>query len=228
MVHFWFHGLCERERTMEFTAILRTLLFEGRIPLHGPTPVRDEDRCAAESVLREFDQSYRLDCPGQAPELSLPAAVWAAEMFYGAAVAMTYREIDEAGVNEILSRPFPGRRNASGHYSVDLTFRLLPELHGRIKAASRSDPLLAHLENWAKEWPLSSVGLAGIVPENPEEILRHAALRVMYIDRILSRKDVSRLNSLEVREAVKAACGMHHHLAPEVHAAITTLEAQPE
>jgi hypothetical protein len=50
----------------------------------------------------------------------------------------------------------------------------------------------------------------------------------MYIDRILSRKDVSRLNSLEVREAVKAACGMHHQLAPEIHAAISTLEAQPE
>ncbi len=188
------------------------------------------DRQAAETVIREFEERYRLDCPGFPPRLSMPAAIWAAEMFHGAAVAMTYREIDEAGVDEILSQPFPGARDASAHYSVDLTFRLLPDLHLRAKAASRSDPLLHHIQKWAKEWPLSSVGMAGIIPEQIDEILANDCLRILYIDRLIARKDLSRLEPPKVRDAIRAAYGIHHQLAPEIHAALTaqTQEANPK
>ncbi len=215
---------------MEFASVLHSLLNEGRMQLRGPECPDDEDRRAAESVLAEFEQRYRLDCPGQPPELRMAAAVWAAEMFYGAVVALTFREIDEAGVDEILSRPFPGPRNTSAHYSVDLTFRLLPELHLRAKSASGSDPLLKHLEQWAKEWPLSSVGIPGIVPESLDEILDHDSLRSIYIDRIIAKQDVSRLDPPEVQDAAGAAYGMHHHLAPEIHKAVTSRnqEANPE
>lgn len=71
---------------MEFAATLRMLLDEGRVELHGAEVPADEDRQTAEPVLREFEQRYRLDCPGQPPELSLPAAMWAAEMYLGACV----------------------------------------------------------------------------------------------------------------------------------------------
>ncbi len=198
--------------------------------LRGAEFPEAEDRRAAESVLAEFEQRYRQDCPGQPPELSLPAAVWAAEMFYGAAVALSYREIDEAGIDEVLSQPFPGDRDASGHYSVDLTFRLLPELHLRARAASRSDPLLKHIEQWAKDWPLSSVGIPHILPKHLDEILQNDSLRGLYIDRVVAKKDLSRLGPPQVQDAAGAAYGIHHHLAPEIHNAIseTTQEANPE
>ena len=215
---------------MGFSTILRTLLNEGRMPLHGAECPSALDRHAAELVIREFEERYRLDCPGQPPKLLMPAAIWAAEMFYGAAVAMTYREIDEAGVDEILSQPFPTGRDASAHYSVDLTFRLLPELHIRAKAASRSDPLLHHIEKWAKDWPLSSVGMAGVASEQIDAILANDCLRILYIDRLIARKDLSRLESPKVRDALRSAYGIHHQLAPEIHAALAaqTQEANPE
>lgn len=215
---------------MGFSTILHLLLSEGRMPLEGAEFPGADDRREAEMVLGEFEERYRLDCPGQAPMLSLPAAIWAAEMFYAAAVAMTYREIDAAGVDEMLSQPFPEARDASAHYSVDVTFRLLPELYARAKATSRSDPLLSHIETWAKDWPLSSVGIPGIIPERIDDILADECLRVLYIDRVIARQDRSRLEHPEVQAAVRAACGIHHHLAPEIHAALTAIskQANPE
>lgn len=214
---------------MDFAATLRMLLNEGRIQLHGVELPGEEDRPEAEVVLRDFEKQYRLECPGEAPELSLPAAMWAADMFYRAAVILAYREIDEAGIEEILAPAFPAEQNVSAHYSVDLIFRLLPELHTRAKAASQSDPLLKHIEKWAGEWPLSSVGLFGVVPGPIEEILKNPSLRTLYVDRIITKKDTSRLDPPEVQEAVKAAYGMHHQLAPELHQALTSkTEANPE
>lgn len=134
---------------------------------------------------------------------------------------MTYREIDAAGVDEILSRPFPTDRDVSAHYSVDLTFRLLPDLYARAKAASRDDPFLNHIEQWANDWPLSSVGIAGVASEDIDELLRDDSLRILYVDRILARKDRARLHHPEVQDAVQRAYGMHDQLAPELHTAIT-------
>lgn len=214
---------------MDFAATLRMLLDEGRIQFHGVELPSDEERQEAEIVLREFEQQYRLECPGDPPKLSLPAAMWAAEMYFRAALILAYREIDEAGIAELLSLPFPADRDASGHYSVDLVFRLLPELHVRAKAASKSDPLLKPIEKWANEWPLSSLGMEGVVPEQIDEILQNPSLLTLYVDRIITKKDASRLKPPEVQEAVKAAYGIHHHLAPELHKILTTNpEATPE
>lgn len=214
---------------MDFAATLRMLLNEGRIQLHGVELPSAEDRAAGETVLRDFERPYRLEWPGDPPELSLPAAMWAAQMFYGAAVILAYREIDEAGIEEILSPKFPVPRDARAHYSVDLIFRLLPELHIRAKAASQSDPLLKHIGNWANAWPLSSVGMPGVVPESLDEILQNPSLCLMYVDRIITKKDTSRLGPPQVRDAVKAAYGMHPQLAPELHQILhTNPEATPE
>ena len=103
-------------------------------------------------------------------------------------------------------------------------------MHLRAKAASRSDPLLNHIEKWAKEWPLSSVGIPNIVPESLDEILQNDSLRGLYIDRIIAKKDLSRLDHPQVQDAARAAYGIHHHLAPEIHKAIsaTTQEANTE
>jgi hypothetical protein len=207
-----------------FAAILRMVLYEGRVHLYGAEPLTDEDRHAAEAVVREFEEDYRLDFPGQAPELSLPASLWAAEMFYGAALALTFREIDEAGVEEMLSRPFSARRDASAHYSVDLIFRLLPDLQRRARAAWPSDPLLKRIQTWTREWPLSSVGIREAIPERLDEILNHEGLRALYIDRIIAAKDLSRLDHPDVKVGVQTALGIHHFLAPEICAAIAATE----
>ena len=104
----------------------------------------------------------------------MPAALWGAEMMYAACQCLAFREIDEAELTRRLSRPFSGRPDASAHYSVDLTFRMLPDLYHRARSASRNDPLVARLQEWAEDWPLSSVGMPEAtrenLPANPKRI----------------------------------------------------------
>lgn len=203
-----------------FVSALRDLLDEGRLRLASPLVAPPEDVEAAHDVIALFEQRYRMEMPGEAPAYSPNAALWAAQMFHRAAQCLAFRAIDEAGMKQMLSLPFVGMRDASADYSVDLTFRLLPDLVQRARAASREDPLVERLLEWANEWPLSSVGITGVQPKDLEPILQHPSLRILYADRVLATKDLTRLNDPRVREAVNAAIGLHEELATEVNEAM--------
>jgi hypothetical protein len=211
-----------------FISVLQNLLDEGRVMLTTPAAPTVPELREAESLLARFEQRYRLEMPGEAPALSMPAAVWGAEMFFRACQCLVFREIDAAGVDELLCRPFAGRQDAAAHYSVDLTFRLLPDLFQRARAASRHDPLLERLQELADAWPLSSVGIAGIQPKHLEPILEHPCLRILYADRIIARQDLARLTDARVRASVLAAIGLHEELAPEVLSAAKASTHQDE
>jgi hypothetical protein len=218
-----------------FVTALRGLLEDGRAVLRTPLVPGPAELPAAESVLIEFEQRYRLEMPGEAPALSLPAALWGAEMTYFACQCLAFREIDEAELTSRLSRPFAGKWDASVHYSVDLTFRMLPDLYHRARATSRNDPLVARLAGWADDWPLSSVGMPAVTrekaaadPTRIDAILEHPSLRTLYIDRIIARNDLSRLSDRRVAELATAAIGLHEELAPELLAAANASNNQTE
>jgi MoxR-vWA-beta-propeller ternary system domain bpX4 len=214
------------EHRESFVTASRGLLEKGRVVLKTAfVPAAAEVR-AAEGVLIEFEQRFRLEMPGEAPAFSISAALWGAEMTYLACQCLAFREIDEAELSRRLSRPFVGSQDASAHYSVDLTFRMLPDLYHRARTASRNDPLVNCLQEWAGAWPLSSVGIPDATgknaPSDPKQIdsiLEHPSLRTLYVDRIMARKDLSRLSDPRVREGVTAAIGFHEELAPDLLAA---------
>ena len=65
-------------------------------------------------------------------------------------------------------------------------------------------------------------------PTQIESILEHPSLRTLYIDRIMARKDFSRLSDPRVRELVTAAIGLHEELAPDLLAAVNASNNQAE
>ena len=75
------------------------------------------------------------------------------------------------------------------------------------RSGAENDPLLAFLRQWAADWPLSSVGLPDVTPKSIEPIVQHACLLGIYRDRIIARKDRSRLGDPRVNEAVQQAEG---------------------
>ena len=223
------------EHRDHFVTALRGLLEEGRVVLKTPLVPAAAELRAAEGLLIEFEQRFRLEMPGEAPAFSLSAALWGAEMTYFACQCLAFHEIDEAELNDRLSQPFVGSRDAPVHYSVDLTFRMLPDLYHRARSASRNDPLVNRLLEWADAWPLSSVGISETTAEHAgadrkqiETILEYSSLRTLYIDRIIARKDLSRLSDPRVRELVTAAIGLHEQLAPELLAAANVSKHQAE
>ena len=70
---------------------------------------------------------------------------------------------------------------------------------------------------WAADWPLSSVGVPLDRPVDAaavESIVLDRALLTLYVDRIVARKDLSRLSHPSVVEAIRGAIGIHADLGP--------------
>jgi hypothetical protein len=141
-------------------------------------------------------------------------------MLYRACQFITYRDTGETTVAEMLAAACPASDPPSVHYSVDLTFRFLPDLGKLARCVSPRDPLLAHIGKWAVEWPLSSVGMADVGPVRIDPWAEDPCLLGLYVDRVIARGDLPRLGDRRVRKAVQRAVGPFPDLAPRMAAAI--------
>lgn len=197
---------------MGLAEFLTSLFDSGRISLPSPIPLDEEELRAADGAIEEFEQQYRWEMPGRPPAFSSTAARWAAVRFFRACQFTVFRDVDAGVLNsELLGEGED--RSASGHYSVDLTFRFLPDLMKLASSASGSDPLLDHLRRWGRQWPLSSIGISGIEPENLDAIAADSSLLQLYADRVISTGDKPRLSDARVQAAVDASLGMYRELA---------------
>jgi hypothetical protein len=112
------------------------------------------------------------------------------------------------------------------HYSVDLAFRFLPDLVNVVRSAT-DDPLLLALLDWARQWPLSSVGIKEISDVKIDPLLTSASLMQMYADRAIERGDVRSLGEAGAANAIRRSLGAHEHLAPELMRRLTLKAVQP-
>lgn len=191
-----------------------TALFEyGRVRV-GP-PDRDlppGELAEAGRIVQQQAAVLALEFPGQPPAWSADSAVWAAVSLYRACQLTVYRALDEQAIDELLAETCPSAGDAASHWSVDAVLRYLPDLVRHATTASPQDPLVARLRTWCAEWPLSSVGVAGITPQHEDQIANHSGLLQLYVDRILAKKDRSRLAHPAVRAAIDRSLGAHRPL----------------
>jgi hypothetical protein len=247
--HFGYKG----DMSATLPAFLTSLFADGRVRVPLPGPLTGTELAEAGETLAGFEAQYRQELPGTPPALCLPAARWAATMFYRACQFVAYRDVDAATIAEVLGEPLPtgaalpsksegdspifverklgqsperklGQSLASVHYSVDLTFRYLPDLVTLARTAAEQDPLVDQLLAWGSHWPLSSVGIG--LPAAPaiDGFAGDGCLLRLYVDRVLGRRDRARLADRRVREAVRQAVGAFAELAPEMAAAVEELE----
>ncbi len=204
---------------------ITALLEHGRVRVGPYVPtLQADDWSAAAVTLREWDASNRQEFPGAAPELNFAVLRWAAEQFYRACQFSVYRDVAAEQVAEALAAPCPAAEPRSQHYTVDLVLRFLPELHRLARSASEGDPLCDRLRQWAEQWPLSSVGMEKVNPTLPPAVCEHAGLLQLYVDRIIARRDTSRLVDPHVRAAVRTSLGYFDELAPQLAAALKTYD----
>ena len=192
---------------------LEQLFRSGQITV-PPTGAAWEFDGEAERWVLEFDRAARLAMPGTAPALEFAAAAWAAQRLAEACRLAIARDAGAEEIERAFSQRGPSERSAATDYSVDLFFRHLPDLLAWARRVSANDPLVAALRRLAEEWPLSSVGIAEIAPRAIDSFIGDAALRRLYADRIVARRDAARLADTRAAEAVRAALGAHAELAP--------------
>ncbi len=146
----------------------------------------DHSREDFSAEILSFDQVSRLNLAGAAPVLDPQTAAWAARMLYQICQLVALRNLAAAEAEKVLRIRCPSERSASVDYSADLFLRYLPNVHAIAKRAAGDDPLVALIEQFAAEWPLSSIGIDGIEPGPVDSFVQDFSLRQLYVDRIIA------------------------------------------
>lgn len=208
---------------MSLSRFLTSLFSEGPVRVSAAANQRgtllsptSQDLAEALEILTSFEMDYRHELPGVPPGLSEPAMLWGALTVFRASSFLAHRDVNEDIIRDAFEQTCPVPASASVCYSVDLTLRFLPDLIRLTKAASENDPLVGMLTRLARQWPLSSVGVAGVGTVNVTDITASECLLRIYVDRIFATKDRSRMDDLKVCEAIRAAIGLHPDLAVEL------------
>jgi hypothetical protein len=181
-------------------------------------------------ILVAAEKVAAMNLAGTAPEFSLLTARWAALLFYRACQFVVCRDIDAKTIQQLLQEKCPEAHSPQTDYSADLVFQYLPDVIGMTRAVASGDPLLEQLLALAREWPLSTVGVSDAGPVDAPAFISHRGLRQLYVDRIIARRDLSRLGEPLVDIAVREALGAFPDLCKPIaeHFAKTDSALPPE
>jgi hypothetical protein len=144
------------------------------------------------ATLGDVDAQWRHQLAGEVPALEVAAACWAAELCYRACQFAAYPELGREVMADVFRTPCPQAPGPAVAYSVDLMLRFLPDIGTLARGRSPADPLLAHLRELGRAWPLSSVGMDVSPPFDISTFIDHPALRTLYVDRVVARGDRAR------------------------------------
>ena len=195
---------------------LESLFDHGRVRVGHPDQALTEDELwQAGELLVRYEAVQRSGFPGEPPRFAFPVAIWAAKAFYRACQAATFRDLPADLLSAFLGEECPAGEPASLHYTVDLVFQFLPDLTKLAGHAMPDDPLVEHLRKWANQWPLSSVGMKDVNPPSLGGMIEHPGLLQYYVDRLIARRDVTRLTDPLVRNAAQHTLSIYQDLFPE-------------
>ena len=193
---------------------LRALRESGEIVVSvEPPPVLD---AVAEQALREHEEAFRAELAPGVPPLAVDAAYWGAKKLYQSCQLLTLRDAPPSVADTTLLDRYHGPHGAEAEYSVDLTLAYLPSLVHLAERVAPDDPVLDAIRQLASEWPLSSVGIAGIEAPTGLVFWENRCLQKLYVDRVIAASDVSRLEDPLVAAAVRAALGANPELEPKI------------
>src|SRR5207253_2041538 len=139
-----------------------------------------------------------------------------AVILYRACQCLVYRDLELHQALPEQKVRGPGARTPADHYSADVVLRFLPDVWRLSRDVASADPLVKYLQELAGLWPLSSIGMPDVQVAHLGEFLDDRCLVTLYADRILDRKDRSRLADPRARSAVQSAIGPFTDLAPEM------------
>jgi hypothetical protein len=209
---------------MNLPSFLTTLFENGWVRVPSAAPIGSSEIEAAKNVLVEYDREYRLSLAGVPPAFDVKIGCETAVAMYRICQCLVYRELMPQELLPELQLDEKRAASAVAHYSADVTMRFLPDVWRLARDASESDPLVACLSKLANRWPLSSVGIPVEQTISIEGFAGHPSLLALYVDRIIERRDKTRLGDRRVREAFQRAVGAYVELAPEL--STTTSESK--
>ena len=205
---------------MGYCRFLENLLEDGRVVVPQFRVLPESEIRKGSEILIRFEHEYRAELPGSLPPFDLASGCWAAIRLFRASQFAVYRDVPAHVVDHELALPVELPVAPATHYSVDVLFRFLPDLVKFAASASEGAPLVQHLMGWARQWPLSSVGVSDVGEIRLDGFAGSDGLLQLYADRIIATGDTSRLSDPRACEAVRASLGMYPNLAPRIAEAL--------
>lgn len=169
---------------------------------------------SAVAAWQVLEQAGRGDLPGDAPDRDETAGLWAAQLLFFACQAIVCRDLDTDEVRPRVLALCPVKRSPAADYSADVCLRHLPEVAKLARRLAAADPVNSLIQELAAAWPLSAAGVEGVEFHGVESFWDHPTLRRFFVDRVLSHGTTAALRLPAVADAVRAAIGAHHDLAP--------------
>lgn len=205
---------------MALRSFLASLSETGRAAVDRPDVPLESMAGEANDLLLSFDALAHEELAFTTPPFSLDAARWAAELTYRACQCLVYRELGEQAVRAAFALACPRPLSPDTIYSADLVLRYLPDLATLARAVAERDVLVEELVALGASWPLSSIGMPQVAAERLDSgaidmIVGDRCLKQLYIDRVIARRDESRLEHSAVLEGVREAIGLYNALWPE-------------
>ena len=162
----------------------------------------------AERALRELEARGRTDLAARPPDFDVDVGLLAARCLLEACRLLVFRDAEDAEVARRLVLAVEPA-DVTTIYSVDVALRYLPALRRLAVREAPGDSLVVAIDGVAREWPLSSVGIADLEIRSSalDEILAHESLRMLYLDRIVEAGDTLRLDDPRVSAALDEALG---------------------
>ncbi|HJT31985.1 MAG TPA: hypothetical protein VJ783_08010, partial [Pirellulales bacterium] len=187
---------------------LMSLVEHGRVEVAAVGEALEARTGEADELLLGCDELSRAQLAFTAPPYHPAVARWAAELIDRGCQALVYRQLDAGAVRQSLSVDCPAPIDGGVLYSADLMLRYLPDLLILARGMAEHDVLVDELLRLAAAWPLSSVGVQPLGPEqldrqSLEIIVADACLRQLYVDRVIARRDAARLAHPAVAEGVR-------------------------
>jgi hypothetical protein len=203
-------------RAMNFPAFLTMLFENGCVQVPPAAPISPTEFDDAHEVLADYERDYRTSLAGVPPDFDVKIGSEAALCLYRICQCLVYRELEPQEVLRETQSEGGVAASATAHYSADLALRFLPDAWRLTRDASLNDPLVLILLRTASRWPLSSVGIPDTLTRSVDGFADNPSLLALYVDRIIERRDKSRLGDWRVREAILRAIGAHDEFAPEL------------
>lgn len=206
---------------MPLATFVSELTTTGRVRVPATLDLGGAQLAPVGAALQDADRRARADLALDPPPLSASAGTWAVLVLFRACQLFVHRDWDHALHEAAAGAVAPDPDDPAAIYSTDLIFRYIPDLWTLARLVSERDPLVGALAGLGRTWPLSSVGVSDLGPVEVGAILAHPTLARLYTDRIIARRDRSRLVDPRVRAAVEASVGLHRDLAPGLVAPAT-------
>jgi hypothetical protein len=192
--------------------LLTTIAQTGRLAVPHPADDPPDLVAQLESDLLSHEADRRLELLHPAPAFDLATGMHASRLLYRACQFLIYRDLGDDAVAGGLGEPFAGPMTPAACYSADIAFAALPDLFALARGASPADPLVQGLQQLARAWPLSSVGIPGVGDVDVSPFIDDPALCDLYIDRVVRHKDKARARDPRVAAALRAAAGAYDDL----------------